>query len=644
MVKSYANLLLILTLCLNWLQSNGTVQPLPTVVAHSTVDVHLPIPNDEQEKMEQFFDEEIEEQLASHQIPGATISVVKDGGLFFAKGYGLADVENRIPVDVERTLFRIGSTSKLFTWTAVMQLVEQGKLDLDRDINAYLLDFQIPSTYPEPVTLRHLMTHTSGFEEQFASEIATDPAAMIPLGEHLARYMPARVRPPGELTAYSNYGTALAGYIVSNVSGMTFESYVEENIFHPLGMVRSTFRQPLPSNLDGNLAMGYSISGGSFGPEPFHYVNIVPAGAMSSTALDMAQFMIAHLQDGQYGDTRILQKTTAQQMHQRQFANDPRLNGFALGFFDLNQNQQHILEHGGGMPTFHTLMALLPEQNIGVFISYNSAEGILAVGETFQAFLDHYYPIDNASKPEPLLGFTERATKFTGQYRTTRFIYTKIGRIAHLGGLGFGRVIVNPDGTLSLDFDVPRGQFTGNYIEVAPLLFQEINGPEKLIFKEDSKGNITHLFINSIPHQAFEKIAWYETAWFSQRILFVCLAMFLSVVVAFVGSLVWTRRNPDLFRSVAFGTSILAIVLVFGFLSMLSGYWPADTAPSITRILLGLALSMPILTGVLVILAVRAWLRGHSGLVARIHYSLVAIALIVFIWFLRTWNLLGFHL
>jgi hypothetical protein len=147
-----------------------------------------------------------------------------------------------------------------------------------------------------------------------------------------------------------------------------------------------------------------------------------------------------------------------------------------------------------------------------------------------------------------------------------------------------------------------------------------------------------------MPHHAFEKIAWYETAWFSQRILFVCLAMFLSVVLAFVGSLVWTRRNPGLFRSVAFGTSILALVLVFGFLSILSGYWPADTAPSITRILLGLALSMPILTGVLVILAVCAWLRSYWGLVARIHYSLVAITFIAFIWFLNAWNLLGSHL
>jgi CubicO group peptidase (beta-lactamase class C family) len=645
MSKACANLLLILTLWLHWLYSNSTNQPLPIVVTQPTASTARPsITSDSQEEMEKFFDQTIAEQLARHQIPGATISVVKDGRLFFAKGYGLADVEKKIPVDAERTLFRIGSTSKLFTWTAVMQLVEQGKVDLDRDINDYLHDFQIPSTYPEPITLRHLMTHTAGFEEQFGDEITRDSDGMIPLREHLTRYMPARVRPPGELTAYSNYGAALAGYIVSSVSERSFESYVEENIFRPLGMPQSTFRQPLPSGLDETLAKGYSISKGSFKAEPFHYVTIVPAGAMSSTALDMAQFMIAHLQDGRLGDARILQKSTAKEMHQRQFANDSRLNGFTLGFFDREQNHQRILEHGGGMPTFHTLMALLPEQKTGVFISYNSATGIGAIGETFQAFLDHYYPMDNSSSPEPVKGYRERATRFTGQYRTTRFIYTKMGRIAHLSGMGFGQVSANSDGTLSLAFDVPRGRFTSAYVEVAPLVFQEINGPEKLIFKEDSEENITHLFINSMPHVAFEKIPWWETAWFSQRILFACLAVFISVLFAFVGGIIWTRQKPDLPRLVAFGTSALALVLLLGFLSMLSGLWPADVVSSVLNILLGLALSMPFLAALLVILSALAWLHSQWGLLARIHYSLIAVTVIAFVWFLDAWNLLGFYL
>ena len=116
--------------------------------------------------MEAFLDKLLGREMEKHHIAGAAVSVVKDGKLFFAKGYGYADLENGIPVDPEQTIFRIGSVAKLFTWTAVMQLVEQGKLDLDADINTYL-DFRIPDTYPQPITLKHLLTHTSGFEDRY---------------------------------------------------------------------------------------------------------------------------------------------------------------------------------------------------------------------------------------------------------------------------------------------------------------------------------------------------------------------------------------------------------------------------------------------------------------------------------------------
>ncbi len=117
------------------------------------------------EDLEAFLDGVLAAEMRSHSIASATVSVVKDGELFFAKGYGYADRESRRPVDPERTLFRPGSISKLFTWTAVMQLVEQGKIDLDADVNEYLTDFRIPDTFPEPITMEHLMTHTPGFED-----------------------------------------------------------------------------------------------------------------------------------------------------------------------------------------------------------------------------------------------------------------------------------------------------------------------------------------------------------------------------------------------------------------------------------------------------------------------------------------------
>ena len=165
-------------------------------------------------ELQAFIDGVMAAHMPSRKIPAATISVVKDGELFFAKGYGYADREKKIPVEADKTLFRPGSTSKLFTWTAVMQLAERGQLDLDADVNTYLKTFQIPATYPEPITMKNLLTHTPGFEDGgFGYLFVKDESGIVPLRESLAAHIPERVRPPGTWSSYSNYGTALAGLI-----------------------------------------------------------------------------------------------------------------------------------------------------------------------------------------------------------------------------------------------------------------------------------------------------------------------------------------------------------------------------------------------------------------------------------------------
>src|SRR5256885_8274268 len=215
-----------------------------------------------------FLDGVMAANLRDKHVAGATVAVVKDGALFYANGYGYSDVAHRAPVNPERTLFRIGSTSKLFTWTAVMQLVEQGKLDLDADVNRYL-DFKIPATYPQPITLRHIMTHTPGFEEDGRDLITDDTTRMIPLGRWLATHIPGRVRPPGTYSSYSNYATALAGYVVQRVSGESYDDYIDRHILKPLGMTRTTTRQPLPAALRGDMSGGYTWGGGPFAPQQY---------------------------------------------------------------------------------------------------------------------------------------------------------------------------------------------------------------------------------------------------------------------------------------------------------------------------------------------------------------------------------------
>ena len=373
-------------------------------------------------ELDAFLDGLIGHQLAASHIAGATVAVVQDGQVLLAKGYGYANVEQGIPVSPEQTLFRPGSISKLFVWTAVMQLVEQGKLDLNADINTYLANasppLTIPDTFPQPITLAHLMTHSPGFEDQGLGTIARNAEEMLPLGEYLASYMPQRVRPPGELSAYSNYGTALAGYIVGLVSGMPYEQYIEENIFQPLQMTHSTFLQPVPESLVANAAQGYKHVNGVFEARGFRvHPGRLPAGALSSTAEDMAYFTPAHLQDGQYDGARHL--AARNRGRDARPAVCPRPGGERLGvwFHETQANGLRGIGHGGATQLFHSELFLLPDQQLGVFVSYNSAEASLAAMELLVSFVNHYFPAERTALPEP---DAQAYQRYVGSYLAAR--------------------------------------------------------------------------------------------------------------------------------------------------------------------------------------------------------------------------------
>jgi CubicO group peptidase (beta-lactamase class C family) len=305
-------------------------------------------------------------------IAGTVVVVVKDGEVLFLKGYGMADVKKKMPISAQDTLMRVGSVSKLFTWTAVMQLVEQGKLDLDRDVNGYL-DFTIPPMGTQPITLRNLMTHTPGFED-VGKELSVERLDRLgSLGGWLKAHVPQRIFEAGTIPAYSNYGAALAGYIVERVSGRPFEQYVEEAIFSPLGITHGSFRQPLPAALQAHMAQGYTSA--SAPAKPFELIPAMAAGSLSITAADIARFMIAHLQDGRYGDARILQAATAQLMHARQMAAGPGMNGMALGFFEAKANGHRSIGHGGDTICFHSHLVLVPDLGLGLFVSSSGTGG-----------------------------------------------------------------------------------------------------------------------------------------------------------------------------------------------------------------------------------------------------------------------------
>jgi len=467
-------------------------------------------------------------QLRVDHIPGAAVSIVKDGRLLFAKGYGSADLQEGRPVNAQTTLFRVASVSKLFTATAVMQLAEQGKLNLHTDVNTYLKAFHIPATYPEPITLAHLLTHTAGFEARDTGmEAARTTSDLEPLGKLLAEHMPARVRPPGIVTAYSNYGYALAGYIVQQVSGMPFEQYVERHIFQPLLMRSSTFRQPVEARLSADLSQAYTYTDGVYRPVPFVAIATSPAGAMSATTTDLARFMLAQLQNGRLGKERIFQEATAKAMQTQQFTNDPRL-----------------LIHPGGGGGFYALLALLPEQQVGVFVAYNSFAGAADFLSLpfLQAFLDHYFPAPKGPLPPSPAGFAQRISQISGTYWGTDRSYTTWEKLldSFTWGMsvsdgGNGRLVISWFlGPLAPSLLGPPVTF----VEVAPWVFQRIDGPETVVFRPDPGGML--MMGGSYPVMAFTKVAWYETPTFLLVLAVACVLMFLSALLLW--SLDFVRR------------------------------------------------------------------------------------------------------
>lgn len=438
------------------------------------------------EDLEAFLDGFVPMQLQREDIAGAVVLIVKDGKVLFAKGYGFADVKSRKPVTVEATLFRPGSISKTFTWTAIMQLVEQRKLDLNRDVNDYL-DFRIPAPFGKPITLLDIMTHTPGFEEQFKDLFVENASDVHPLNQYLSTHLPRQIFPPGTTPAYSNYATALAGYIVQRVSGVPFDDYIEKNIFQPLGMNHTTFRQPLPDNLKPLMSEGYKKA--SQPAKPFEFVQVWPAGSVSTTADDMSRFMMAHLQDGDYNGVRILKPDTTELMHASAFTNLPAMNGMAHGFYEESCNGQRIIGHGGDTQWFHSDMHLMLDQNLGFFVSYNSAGkgDISPRSALWRHFLDRYFPYTPPAG-ERIVDPKQDVKSVVGSYWSSRRPGPNIVDV--INAVGQTKVDPNDDDTISVE---GMKDYAGNpkhYEEIAPLLFREVHGQDKIGFKHNASGGL----------------------------------------------------------------------------------------------------------------------------------------------------------
>lgn len=603
--------------------------------------------------LEAFVDGLMNAHLAERGIAGATVAVVHGGRTVLTKGYGFADVAARTPVDPARTLFRIGSVTKLFTTTAVMQLAEQGRLDLEADVNRYL-DFEVPATFPEPITLTHLLTHTAGFEDELRLLFTYDPGDMLTSREWLLRTLPRRVRPPGTFAAYSNHGLALAGYIVERVSGVAWEDYIERHILQPLGMSHTTGRQPLPAALAGGMSQGYERTAGGWTAQRWEIIpGGAPAGSMSATAQDMTRFMLAHLGGGEVDGVRILREETVARMQARHFAHDPRLTGFGLGFYELSSHGQRIVGHGGNTAWFHSILALVPEHDLGIFASLNTnTAALLTLGPLLGGWWDHLFP---APPPRAAVADPQRWRGLMGTYRFNRLSYSTFQKVL---GLGMLMSVEEADGAL-----VARSMLGDvRLVEEEPLLFREELGQVRVAFRTDDRGRATHAFHSLAPMMALERVPWHGTPAVHAVAFGGGLVVFCGILVAAILRALRGTRGAPLRGHIARARAAITVAAAanVAFVAALAvtlvdfDPWEYLSSP-LTG--LRIALAFPVM-GVIAAAAALVFLalafresrrdslgaaRAGSGW-ARLRVATAVVVAAVFAWSLNYWNLLGWRM
>ncbi|PGW29775.1 serine hydrolase [Bacillus cereus] len=369
--------------------------------------------------LEAFTNKVIPEKMKKENAAGVALVVVKDNQILFQKGFGFSDKEKNTPIDPKKTVFRLASISKVFTASAVMQLVEQGKIDLNKDIVNYMGGLKYQNNMGEPVTMEHLLTHTTGFDyvDPRPEDIHYQENDYTMLKDYVEDNMPTVVRKPGDTYTYDNFASMLQGYIVQNLTNTPFYKYMAKNIFYPLEMHNSSF--VMTNFIKEKLATGYDAKGNAI---PFYQTRPtdMPQGSMFSTGSDVANFMIAQLNDGKFKNNQILQKETVEDMQKTKFALHPKYPNMTYGFeffSPQSHNGQYVFGKGGNIPGFSSLMWLIPEHKIGVFVVTNKDSSALPV-EVFDDFMNEYFP--DKTKPEYLKPNEEELKKFEGVYRDLR--------------------------------------------------------------------------------------------------------------------------------------------------------------------------------------------------------------------------------
>lgn len=594
--------------------------------------------------IETFVDGIVAAQRREHDAPGVTVSVVRNGKVLFAKGYGLANVEKRVPVSGEDTLFQIGSVSKTFIWTSVMILWERGQIDLDADVNTYLKGFQIPPAFGAPVTMDDLMAHRAGFEDSLAgfTRLGTHPDES--LSDYLAHTIPERVFPPGARTSYSNWGATLAAKIVEDISGVPYEVFLEREILKPLAMSHTTLVAPkwMTSAVRDHAAVGYRVRNGI----PAAAANmpssrISPAGSMSSSAGDMARWMLFHLGGGTYDGVTLLQPATHELMWTRAFSDRATGADAAHGFYNKSIQGVNVYGHGGATSAFLTDMIMAPSlDGLGVFVSQNAIDDLTLVSNLTPLLIAR---LNGSIVPgEPPATTSNNASAYAGTYLNNRRVFSKFERLFY--SAAGASVAPTGDGGLAVSALVGGSQ---KLVPVpgAPDTFMNADG-DRIVFGRDKEGNVTH-FSDGGGFHSYEKVGFRDNgAWLY---LAVALAS-LFAITTLLGA--WRRQGrtgAETRLSAALGYAALAtalLVLVFdialgtmaaGLTSGIFGFFANYPPTSVTLV----RILAPILCGLAIAGVIGVWFvwrKAAWGKLRKVNFTLFALSVAFLAIMLEIWN------
>jgi CubicO group peptidase (beta-lactamase class C family) len=590
---------------------------------------------DDADSVGAFFDGAIGAEAAAGNVVGATLAVVANGRVVTTRGYGVADRDTGALVRADATLFRIGSVSKVLVWIAVLQQVDAGTLDLDRDVNEYLRDFEIPPTVPAPVTLRHLMTHTPGFEDRVIGLFARGVRTVGDPHENLLRMRPLRVAMPGADAAYSNWGAALAAHLVEIASGMPFDDYVERRILVPLAMTRTTTRQPVPEAFAESASRGYRKEQGAFVDVPFEFVSLPAAGSVSSTANDMAQLMLALLGRGAVD---VLSPASRTRLFERAFAPDPRANGVTLGLYEMTEGGVRAVGHGGDTLAFHSAMRLYPENGVGIFVSFNADTGARARDHVLAAFDRQVFggtaPVVQPDRPPSV-------ARYLGAYRMLRVPAQGPSRLLAL----LSSVVVRADAEGRLLLPDGEGGVAA-WVAMGEGRFAAPDGRARVTFAGPADAPASRLYFDAMPVVGFERAPARDHPFLQLGTLGVALVVLAFVVVWPFSSFARRHRAPVHGEAGAtllgFAVAVVLLVLTAALGALVEN--AADVvfgmSPAFERLLWVPIGILPFLALMLVATS-RAWVRGYWWPARRVHYTLVAFAAWVLVAWYYYWHLVA---